>query len=175
LRERGDDLPMLVRHCVRRFNRELGREVREVTPEAMDLLRGYSWPGNIRELQSVLKQTLLRVSGPVVTAESLPAPVSASVDQPRPGGTASIPGSGRPPIESFLRQQMQDCGEDLYQHVHRQLDQQLLSLVLQSTGGNQLRAARLLGITRRTLRLRLRELGLSVTKTVEAVEDDDAD
>jgi two-component system nitrogen regulation response regulator GlnG len=48
-------------------------------------------------------------------------------------------------------------------------------MVLQSPGGNQLRAARLLGITRRTLRLRLRELGLSLTKTVEAVEDDDAD
>jgi DNA-binding protein Fis len=46
--------------------------------------------------------------------------------------------------------------------------------VLQSTGGNQVRAARLLGITRRALRLKLRELGLSVTKTVEAVEDDDA-
>ncbi len=62
LRERGNDLPMLVRHYVRRFNRELGREVREVTPEAMDLLRSYSWPGSIRELQSVLKQTLLRVT-----------------------------------------------------------------------------------------------------------------
>ena len=83
LRERGDDLPMLVRHYVRRFNRELGREVREVTPEAMELLRSYPWPGNIRELQSVLKQALLRVTGPVLTAESLPAPVSAHAAQPR--------------------------------------------------------------------------------------------
>ena len=83
LRERGDDLPMLVRHYVRRFNRELCREVRDLTPEAFDLLRGYSWPGNIRELQSVLKQALLRVTGPVVTAESLPSPPSAHAAQHR--------------------------------------------------------------------------------------------
>jgi DNA-binding NtrC family response regulator len=175
LRERGGDLPTLVRHYVRRFNRELGREVRELTPEAMDLLRNYSWPGNIRELQSVLKQVLLRVTGPVVTAESLPAPLSAHAAQPRAEAIAPVSGCGRSAIESFLRQELQDCREDLYQHVHRQVDQQLLPLVLQSTAGNQLRAAQLLGITRRTLRVKLRELGLSVTKTVEAAEDDDVD
>src|ERR1700722_10948472 len=55
LRERGDDLALLVRHYVRRFSRELGREVRQVAPEALERLRRYGWPGNIRELQSVLK------------------------------------------------------------------------------------------------------------------------
>jgi DNA-binding NtrC family response regulator len=173
LRERGDDLPTLVRHYVRRFNRELGREVRELTPEAMDLLRSYSWPGNIRELQSVLKQVLLRATGPVVTAESLPAPVSVHAVQPRTDAIAPVSDCGRSAIESFLRQELQGCGEGLYQHVHRQVDQKLLPLVLQSTGGNQLRAAQLLGITRRTLRLRLRELGLAVTKTIEEVDEID--
>jgi two-component system nitrogen regulation response regulator GlnG len=175
LRERGDDLPMLVSHYVRRFNRELDRDVRELTPEAMDLMRGYPWPGNIRELQSVLKQTLLRVTGPVVTAESLPAPVSAYAEPPRADRTAADGGPERAPIESFVRERMRDCGEDLYQDVHRHVDLHLLPLVLHSTGGNQLRAAELLGITRRTLRLKLRELGLSVTKTVESAEGDDAD
>jgi DNA-binding NtrC family response regulator len=175
LRERGNDLPMLVRHYVRRFNRELGREVREVTAEAMELLCRYPWPGNIRELQSVLKQALLRATGPVLTAESLPAPVSAHVAEPRAGAGAPIGILARAPIEAFLRQSLQDCGEDLYQHVHRQVDHHFLPMVLQSTGGNQLRAAQLLGITRRTLRVKLRELGLTVTKTVEAAEDDDVD
>ncbi len=175
LRERGDDLPMLVNHYVRRFNRELGREVREVTPQAMDLLRAYPWPGNIRELQSVLKQTLLKATGPVVTAESLPTPVSGHAARPRSEGLAPVGGPEPSSMESFLRQQLQDCTQDLYQHVHRQVDQQFLPLVLQSTGGNQLRAAQILGITRRTLRLKLRELGLAVTKTVEALEDDDVE
>ena len=51
LRERGDDLPLLIRHFLRRFSRELGRDVREAAPEALERLRAYPWPGNIRELQ----------------------------------------------------------------------------------------------------------------------------
>src|SRR5207253_10818398 len=72
LRERGDDVPVLVRHYLRRFSRELGREVREVAPEALERLRGYRWPGNIRELQSVLKQALLQASGTVLLPAFLP-------------------------------------------------------------------------------------------------------
>src|SRR5262249_41159141 len=55
LRERGEDLPVLAQHYLQRFSRDLGREVRQAAPEAMSRLRSYSWPGNIRELQSVLK------------------------------------------------------------------------------------------------------------------------
>src|SRR5262245_2391067 len=72
LRERGDDLPLLVRHYLRRFSSELGREVREVAPEVLERLRRYSWRGNVRELQSVLKQALLRTHGPVLLPEFLP-------------------------------------------------------------------------------------------------------
>jgi DNA-binding NtrC family response regulator len=175
LRERGDDLPMLVRHYVRRFNRELGREVREVTPEAMELLRRYPWPGNVRELQSVLKQVLLRVTGPVVTAESLPSTVSAHAAQPRSETAEPNNGSRMSAIDSFIHERMQNCSESLYQDVHRQVDHHLLPLVLKSTAGHQLRAAQLLGVTRRTLRVKLRELGISVTKTIEAADADDVD
>ena len=75
LRERGDDLPLLAEHFVRRFGRELGKDVRGVSPEAMELLRRYPWPGNVRELQSVVKQALLGTTGPVVLPEFLPAAV----------------------------------------------------------------------------------------------------
>ena len=70
---------------------------------------------------------------------------------------------------------MQNCSESLYQDVHRQVDHHLLPLVLKSTGGHQLRAAELLGVTRRTLRIKLRELGISVTKAIEAAQIDDVD
>src|SRR5258708_2536271 len=72
LRERGDDLLLLVQYYLRRFNRELGREVRGVTPVGLERLRGYPWPGNVRELQSVLKQALLKASGPVLLPAFLP-------------------------------------------------------------------------------------------------------
>src|SRR3954468_10211633 len=63
LRQRGDDLPLLIRHFLRRFGRELGREVHEVAPEALERLCRCPWLGNIRELQSVLKQALLQARG----------------------------------------------------------------------------------------------------------------
>src|ERR1700690_2058278 len=72
LRERDDDLLMLVQYYLRRFNRELGREIRDVTPEVLERLRGYAWPGNVRELQSVLKQALLQASGTVLLPTFLP-------------------------------------------------------------------------------------------------------
>ena len=94
LRERGDDLPMLVRHYLRRFGRELGREVVDVAPAAMDRLRDYSWPGNIRELQNVLRQALLRARGRVLLPEFLPE-LSQDADRAGSSGVAT-PTSRRP-------------------------------------------------------------------------------
>lgn len=72
LRMRGDDLSLLVQHFLPRYSRKLGRDVREVSPEAMDILRRYSWPGNIRELQSVIQKALLQTRGTVLLPEFLP-------------------------------------------------------------------------------------------------------
>ena len=166
LRERGDDLPMLIHHYVRRFNRELGREVREVAPEAMEKLCGYSWPGNIRELQSVLKQALLRATGPVLVPAFLPELAPRKASEP----TTAIGAGSR--LEALIEQRLRDGSQDLYEEARREFDLFLLPLVLRSTEGNQVQAARTLGIARRTLRMRLRELGLSVTKSVEGDEDD---
>src|SRR5262249_28392527 len=87
LRERGDDLAMLVQHYLRRFNRELGRKVRDITPEALELLQRYSWPGNIRELQGVLKQALLQTTGTVL----IPAFLPESLRMPSEPGAAPVP------------------------------------------------------------------------------------
>ena len=165
LRERGDDLPMLMQHYMRRFSRDLGREVREVTPEAMELLCSYPWPGNIRELQSVLKQALLRATGPVLVPAFLPESL---------GGPRSTPAGdeGVLRVGPFLQERMEAGSEEIYQEAHQHLDRLLLPLVLGSTDGNKLQAARLLGITRKTLRLRLRALGLSDLMSAEGDEDD---
>jgi two-component system nitrogen regulation response regulator GlnG len=72
LRERGEDLPVLARHFLTRYSREFGKDVREIAPEAMARLRAYSWPGNIRELQSVVKQALWHASGTILVAAFLP-------------------------------------------------------------------------------------------------------
>jgi two-component system nitrogen regulation response regulator GlnG len=154
LRERGEDLPVLVRHFLRRFSRELGRDVQEVAPEALDRLRGYSWPGNVRELQSVLKQALLRASGSLLLPSFLPEPLGGTAEPP-----AARPGAGLG-LESFLRGRLRPDAGDLYAETHRWVDQQLLPRVLEYTRGNQHKAASLLGIARQTLRTKLREQNL---------------
>jgi DNA-binding NtrC family response regulator len=166
LRERGDDLPLLVRHYLRRFSRELGREVHEVAPEVLERLRSHTWPGNIRELQSVLKQALLQASGPVLLSAFLPE-LSGAPAKPAP----SPPGL-EADLGDYISQRLGPDARDLYADVHRELDRLLLRRVMEFTNGNQNRAARLLGIARQTLRQKLRDLGLHVTHSVEADEDD---
>jgi two-component system nitrogen regulation response regulator GlnG len=175
LRERGEDLPLLVRHFTRRFSRELGRQVREVAPEALERLRGHAWPGNIRELQSVLKQALLHASGTVLLPPFLPSEVGSQRSEVRgqePDAGAPLTSEGG--LEAFIRGRLGPEAHDLYAEAHRQVDRVLLPLVLEHTGGNQHQAARLLGIARQTLRQKLRDLGLHVTHAVEANEEDQA-
>jgi two-component system nitrogen regulation response regulator GlnG len=164
LRERGDDLPILVQHYLRRISRELGREIREVAPEALEQLRNYPWPGNIRELQSVLKQALLQASGTIL----LPAFLPDVTGKP----TESSPVQAGLGLDAFIRQRLGTDAADLYAETHREVDRLLLSLVLEHTGGNNHQAARLLGIARQTLRLKLRDLGLHVTQSVEAYAEE---
>jgi two-component system nitrogen regulation response regulator GlnG len=167
LRERGDDLPLMALHYVRRFSRELGRKVRQVAPEAMTRLRSYSWPGNIRELQSVLKQALLQASGAVLLPAFLPESLGGS------GVVAPPAPSAEPGLETFvIRRRVESDVRDLYAETHRQMDRLLLPCVLEHTRGNLQQAALLLGIARQTLRLKLRDLGLSVPRPDEAEEDD---
>jgi DNA-binding NtrC family response regulator len=168
LRERGDDLAALAEHFARRFGRELGRDVREIAPAAIARLEAHSWPGNVRELQSVIKQALLASSGPVLLPAFLPNLTSAA------GKSAT----GRPDIEldvgAFIRGQLTSEARDVYAETHNRVDRLLLAEALEFTGGNLRRAAAVLGISRQTLRMKLRALGLHVTHSVESDDDDPA-
>jgi transcriptional regulator with PAS, ATPase and Fis domain len=72
LRERMDDLPLLIRHCVERLNRQFGMDVEGVAPDAMRLLVGYAWPGNVRELRNLLESAYLSVVGSWIEIGDLP-------------------------------------------------------------------------------------------------------
>ena len=141
LRERGDDLPLLVHHFVRRFSQELGPDVREVAPEALDRLRECSWPGNIRELQSILKQALLQAVGPVL----LPTFLSADMDR---ASATEEAGSGEHPRRLPRGTTLSD------------MEREAIQQCLFQTGGNRQRTASLLGISTRTLLRKIREYGL---------------
>jgi two-component system nitrogen regulation response regulator GlnG len=168
LRERGDDIALLVNYYLRRFNRELGRDICEVAPEAIARLRNFPWPGNIRQLQSVLKQALLHASGNVLIPAFLPC-LSADQTATSPAGTTAI--EQQHPLELFIRDRLAAGTTDLQAEIVREVDRLLLPAVLRHTAGNQLLAAKALGLSRQTLRFRLRELGIIVSKTVDGGED----
>jgi two-component system nitrogen regulation response regulator GlnG len=167
LRDRPDDLPLLVEHFVKRFSRELGKEVHQVAPETLDVLRRYSWPGNVRELQSVIKQTLLHAAGPILLPEYLPA----SIRNVEKGLVLSAPASGAD-WEQFVAERLQAGSQDLYAESLTLMERHVLTRVLRHTGGNQLQAAKLLGITRGSLRNKIRALGIVIERSVSAEEDE---
>jgi len=179
LRERGDDLGLLVQHYLRRFDLELGRAIQMVHPQTMELLRGYPWPGNVRELQSVLKQALLQAAGSILTPEFLPSFLRKRSDPilvAQPAEAAANPcglGSGFAALDAFLQERLRTGAENLYAETLRRMERLLLTRVLQHTGGNQLQAAKLLGITRGSLRTKLRELGITIARSVASSPEDE--
>jgi nitrogen regulation protein NR(I) len=169
LRQRGDDLPLLVHHYLRRFSRELGKTVDRAAPEALEILRRYSWPGNVRELQSVLKQALLVASGTILLPDFLPSSLTRQVGE----AARALDGAEDrfAVLEAFVEERLQAGSENLYEETLRRMERPLLTRVLQETQGNQLRAAKILGITRGSLRTKLRELGITIGRFVATNEE----
>jgi two-component system nitrogen regulation response regulator GlnG len=138
-------------------------------PEAMELLQRYPWPGNIRELQGVLKQAILQATGAVLIPAFLPE--SLSVPAAPPAG--QVPESDEEfAFAAFILRRLQEGTTTLAAEAHQHLDRLLLRHALRHTRGNQVHAARALGISRQTLRSKTRELGLNVAGGAEADEDD---
>lgn len=159
LSERGDDIRLLSEHFVRRFCRQLGREVPQISSEVHELFAAYSWPGNIRELQSVIKQTLLRTSGLVV----MPAFVPSFVRNASTSGKNALESSEyAQDWEGFIEEQLDVGTGDLYCQWQMMTDRFLLARIIRHTKGNLSKAARILGINRRTLRSRLTSLRIEI-------------
>ena len=136
LRERGEDVLLLTEHFLRAFNAKYGKVVRDLSAAARDLLLSYPWPGNVRELSHVIERAVLWSRGATLDVEhlSLTRPVAASDhgDAAPPVDTATLPQREKTIIEQALR----------------------------DAGGNQTKAAQRLGISRDTLRYRLKKFGL---------------
>ncbi|WP_425613469.1 sigma-54-dependent transcriptional regulator [Anatilimnocola sp. NA78] len=168
LRERGDDIPLLARHFVQRFAKELKTEVQSIADEAMKLLTQYPWPGNVREFQSVIKQALLQATGPVLLPEFLPTAIRNRLEA-ADNSTASA--MDLTALSTFIQQRLRAETTSLYSEFQAITDRHLLKLVLEHAGGNLSKAARILGITRATLRTKLPALGLSADQSVATQED----
>lgn len=168
LRSRVDDIPLLVDHFVKQFSRLGGSLLKEpvrVSAEALALLTRYSWPGNLDELQSVLRRALVETKGTIVESDFL----SDALDRRKPD--AMIGGGDVTNWRSFAELRMADGTQRLYADALAEMERSLLSQVMTATHGNQARSARMLGITRGNLRKKLRSLGLAAAISKSPGED----
>jgi two-component system nitrogen regulation response regulator GlnG len=167
LRDRGDDLPLLVDYYLRRFERELGKPRAEVPADTLAALVAYPWPGNVRELQSVLRQSLLQMSGGVLLPDFLPTQVTAG-----PAAQSAPPAmAGAFDWDAFVADRIAAGSETLYGESLVRMEREVLVRVLKHTSGNQLQAARILGITRGSLRTKIRSLGIRIGQAVWSDDD----
>jgi formate hydrogenlyase transcriptional activator len=153
LRERPEDIPLLVRHFVQQFSRRLGKAIDAIPAETMTALTSYSWPGNIRELQNVIERAVILTNGPVLSVHiddvRAPSPPAAPLATPN-GHPASAPSR-----------------QDLRSALEKSERQQIMAALEKSNwvvAGLEGAAARL-GLKRSTLQSRMRKLGIRISRT----------
>ncbi|HBG04464.1 MAG: sigma-54-dependent Fis family transcriptional regulator [Geobacteraceae bacterium GWC2_58_44] len=133
LRERTEDIELLARHFLKKYAARIKREITDLTPEALQLLKSYSWPGNIRELENAIERAVILTRGKSITAETLPVWRSAQPSEPKQAGRLVS-------LETVEREHI----------LH----------VLKAAGNNKSRAAKILDIARRTLDRKIEEYDL---------------
>ncbi len=167
LREQLDDVPDLTRAFLRRAEIE-GLPRKSISKEALEILRKQEWTGNVRELENLVRRLCVlcpdeTISGQVVTQEISARPSSAA------RGGENQPQRLAHAIEAHLRRYFDLHGDGLppdglYDRILREMELPLIALSLSATRGNQVRAAELLGINRNTLRKKIRDLDIRVTR-----------
>lgn len=163
LRDRLDDLATLFERWVKHYAIEIGRAKPSVSTRAIDRLKAYPWPGNVGELKSIARRLVVRVTRPKIEA--------GDVDEILPAVAARVP------LEDLAFEEMVKSKlagllaridgypvHDLYEKVLARVERPLFDLVLAHTGGNQLKAAEILGLNRNTLRKKLSDLGYAKDK-----------
>jgi two-component system, NtrC family, response regulator AtoC len=152
LQERAEDIPLLVRHFIGKFNARLKKRVSGIHPDAAALLAAYSWPGNIRELENVIERAVLFCDREELQVPDLPPELrerSAAARSPLAQEPALATSA---PAADGLKEQVKAAMS--------RLERELINKALDQTGGNVTHAARLLKISRKGLQLKMKELGL---------------
>ena len=160
LRDRREDIPPLVTHFLTAFAQEQHTASKVFSPEAMALMLAYHWPGNVRELENVVKRAAALATISLILPDHLP-----DVLRPAPGTQetgARLETFPTEWIRAELARLQGSLDGRLRDHFVACLERPLLELILRRAGGNQVKAAELLGINRNTLRKRIKDLGISL-------------
>jgi nitrogen regulation protein NR(I) len=160
LRERLEDIAELAHYFLFRFSRQFGSLVQSISPESLDKLRQYSWPGNVRQLQSVIREALIVATGPELLPEFLPLEFQqeSMADDGTAADFASISEDMWQALREFIEKALAEKQSDVYRQALLRFDRLVLGEAMKQAEGLQFRAAELLGISRPTLRAKLRSL-----------------
>jgi DNA-binding NtrC family response regulator len=167
LRERREDIPLLVDHFIAKFNERLRKQIEGIDLEAIEHLTAHPWPGNIRELENLMERTVLFCEGPQIHVSDLPPEISHLVPVSLPQAQlAQAPGAASAPGEDSGRSAAMTpdlVGSSLKEAVRAQterVERELIQRALDETGGNVTQAARKLKISRKSLQTKMKEFGL---------------
>ncbi len=167
LRERVDDIPLLAEHFLAQGERELG-SARRLSPEARELVRAYSWPGNVRQLENTLRRLMVTSAEVEITRTEVEQVLgSQPAMEPLKGGGEGEKLSAS--VAKHLKRYFDLHGGALppagvYQRILREVELPLIEIALDATAGNQAKCADLLGINRNTLRKKITDLDIRVTR-----------
>jgi len=167
LRERVDDIPLLAEHVLARAERDLGA-ARRLSAEALAFVRAHPWPGNVRQLENTLRRLMVTGSEPEISRAEMEAALGQAQTSAAPKGGFE----GEKLSQSIARhlQRYFDLHggqlppEGVYDRVLREMEVPLIEIALDATGGNQAKCADLLGINRNTLRKKITDLDIRVTR-----------
>ena len=167
LRERFDDIPLLASFFLEKVDRETGIS-RNFDQAAMKLIQSYTWPGNVRQLENMVKRLGLTAKEAIISVSEVEQSLS---NQPEVSAVLSNGNSDRlaSDVDKHLRRYFDLHGSQLppngvYQRILKEVEFPLITIALDATGGNQAKCANLLGINRNTLRKKISELDIQVTR-----------
>jgi DNA-binding NtrC family response regulator len=156
LRDRRDDVPLLARHFVQRFNEALNRAIKGVDERASKLLREHAWPGNVGELELVLKRACVVAKGDIITADDIGGSLVEGRFTGRHDAEGALGRSVRAALQERLVARDREGDDSPFHQIVDLVESALVMEALTITNGNQVKAAELLGVNRATLRKRAR-------------------
>jgi two-component system nitrogen regulation response regulator GlnG len=166
LRERIDDIGDLAAHFLKTSQRE-GEPIKSIAPEAIKLMQNYSWPGNVRELENLVRRLSALYADESISAEIVQNELNIA-DRPQAAGAAG-PMDVSMAVETHVGQLLREYEPNLppaglYQRVIDRVEAPLIAMALNACGGNQIKAADLLGLNRNTLRKKIRTHSIEIVK-----------
>jgi two-component system nitrogen regulation response regulator GlnG len=161
LRERREDIRLLVNYFLKKFARDQQRSPKSITSGVTRALEQYHWPGNVRELENVIRRALVVAKGDAILLSDLPGEITGQAAQSGASAVPTAAGEGTASdVAGIARQLFQWARRDPKLKLIPAVERELVIQALKETNGNQVHAAKLLGITRATLRKRVEKFGI---------------